>query len=650
MAFETNMYEQPVQSQIYNTYVPIPFEELLQAGLAKQAKYDYQGALGDQLLSNADQQQGLSGVQDPWNPTKVLPLQDASKVNDRINYYNEQVEKLASEIPDKGNPMYVRKLQKIRNEYQKDMSPQGVFGIAKHNIDTYNELSKLIQDNPQSSDNPWLLNPLAKHYRQISGSDSMQPLQSGFTIGDEVNRQELTKKYLDGIGEDLVTAYAEANNGYVREGWRSEVSEDKILSAFLGNNYSSKKYKDKDGKIIEVQGYLETGDLNKLGGALAGSPIIKDIKEEAEKMVINGEIKPEEYNRYIYDEIVDLSEYAVNEFRSSDGRASLSGDSSYNAKRQYEAPGGTAPIERNIDTSSASDAYTDMRNLLNNQWNKLFDDKGKLVREFTEEQHISESGFEQFKTAAAMDIGGGQLTRDSFKMINFIAKIKTKHPELKDFSDQQALTKWSEYAIGLVNKANMNYSMTSQETAESVKNVFFSNLGSADVEVDGKKTTGDPGGKNNFYDVVDYTPDEFKTIISDKNLLPSYDFISGKFSIQIPNKKGDGVQTVRFDGDNREKVVLQEMEKINKVWNSSSSNGTFILDPMIGSKVRISGKRDISGKNKSTRKIEMYDPGYDQWITVSDESKNYGDINFLNQRIADDLQSYRYYQYNPYKK
>jgi len=59
-----NRFDKPAQAQFINTYVPIPFEAMLQAGLAKQGRYDQTAAAMDQSIANADQLMSISDSKD----------------------------------------------------------------------------------------------------------------------------------------------------------------------------------------------------------------------------------------------------------------------------------------------------------------------------------------------------------------------------------------------------------------------------------------------------------------------------------------------------------------------------------------------------------------------------------------------------------
>lgn len=49
-----NIYDEPAQAQFMNTYVPIPFQEMLAAGQAKQARYDKAGNAMDSAIASAE--------------------------------------------------------------------------------------------------------------------------------------------------------------------------------------------------------------------------------------------------------------------------------------------------------------------------------------------------------------------------------------------------------------------------------------------------------------------------------------------------------------------------------------------------------------------------------------------------------------------
>ena len=57
-----NIYDQPFQAQYMNTYVPMPYQEILQAGAMKQERHD----LSEELREDLDDQL--------MNPCSILDL------------------------------------------------------------------------------------------------------------------------------------------------------------------------------------------------------------------------------------------------------------------------------------------------------------------------------------------------------------------------------------------------------------------------------------------------------------------------------------------------------------------------------------------------------------------------------------------------
>jgi hypothetical protein len=54
-----NRYDQPAQAQFMNTYVPIPFEQMMAAGQAKQGRYDKASSAVDSAIAATDEIQAI---------------------------------------------------------------------------------------------------------------------------------------------------------------------------------------------------------------------------------------------------------------------------------------------------------------------------------------------------------------------------------------------------------------------------------------------------------------------------------------------------------------------------------------------------------------------------------------------------------------
>jgi hypothetical protein len=77
-----NRFEQPIESQFINTYVPIPFEEMMKAGQMKQSKYDQTAAAID---SNIQRAESIDAI--PNSPDDAYKKQVVQKMYDIRDQY-----------------------------------------------------------------------------------------------------------------------------------------------------------------------------------------------------------------------------------------------------------------------------------------------------------------------------------------------------------------------------------------------------------------------------------------------------------------------------------------------------------------------------------------------------------------------------------
>lgn len=101
-----NRFDQPAQSQFINTYVPIPFDQMMQAGAMKQQRYDQTAAATDQALAQAEQltaipnsidEQYMATVRDTMRDIRdkyaTMDLSDSMVVREMNNEMNQRINK-----------------------------------------------------------------------------------------------------------------------------------------------------------------------------------------------------------------------------------------------------------------------------------------------------------------------------------------------------------------------------------------------------------------------------------------------------------------------------------------------------------------------------------------------------------------------------
>ena len=142
-------YTSPAQMQLIDTYVPIPFQELAQAGAQKQNYYD-QGVAQEMATQDIlAQQSGLEQISLPGTG-QVTQLGDREIVKQRTQAYEDRITELSKSYRDKSSPEYRNELKRVVSELRKDIGPEGVFGVAAKNREVEAKLQQMYADNPDA--------------------------------------------------------------------------------------------------------------------------------------------------------------------------------------------------------------------------------------------------------------------------------------------------------------------------------------------------------------------------------------------------------------------------------------------------------------------------------------------------------------------
>lgn len=119
-----NIYDQPAQAQFINTYAPIPFQEIVQAGQARQQRYDINKAAFDTMAEQAESLKGIPSSEDEtYISGTVLPtIRELSDVYAGRDYGDpEVIRDIHNKLKSKINK---RLVSDIQTSYQNWMSNQ----------------------------------------------------------------------------------------------------------------------------------------------------------------------------------------------------------------------------------------------------------------------------------------------------------------------------------------------------------------------------------------------------------------------------------------------------------------------------------------------------------------------------------------------
>lgn len=115
-----SQYDQPAQSNLINTYVPVPFQEILQAGIARQGRYD-------------DTLQALQANQEYLDQLQAI---EGTIQEDYLNQSRQKIQDIASQYANKDlSNAYIRR--QLRDDVRRNINPATISNIiqSKKNYD-----------------------------------------------------------------------------------------------------------------------------------------------------------------------------------------------------------------------------------------------------------------------------------------------------------------------------------------------------------------------------------------------------------------------------------------------------------------------------------------------------------------------------------
>ena len=231
-----NPYMTPAEQPMLDTYVPIPFQELMQAGAMTQTRYEDSLARDEAFNLDVDKLQGYSKIEVPGAPGTYVPMPDAKKVSDFKVKMNQALDDLATSIPDKASPEYRAKQKALYSDFKRAISPSGEIGIALSNIGKVDAFNKLKRDNPQLADDPSLYYPFMQkilQYNKDTSEGKVVPLDLEGAVGEYVDVNKELSDLINNIGtigsEELKLQGIDNIQGLYRALTESGVGSERIM-------------------------------------------------------------------------------------------------------------------------------------------------------------------------------------------------------------------------------------------------------------------------------------------------------------------------------------------------------------------------------------------------------------------------------------
>ena len=207
----TNKYDQAAQAQFMNTYVPIPFEEMMMAGQAKQGRYDKASMAMDSAIAAVDEIQAIPNSEDERRAKEysntLRQIRDEYGTKDISDPF--VLREMSNKINSSINKEDIKHIQQSALGYQ--AYNKGLAANAERNIATPNEL---IQDftNYDSSSSSGVFTGTANPYQ-----DPMQELKAFY---DPMQEREIggpIKEEIDGVATGYIYNRSGLTQGNVEE-------------------------------------------------------------------------------------------------------------------------------------------------------------------------------------------------------------------------------------------------------------------------------------------------------------------------------------------------------------------------------------------------------------------------------------------------
>jgi len=227
-------FDSPAEAPVMNTYVPIPFQELQQAALTRQQRFEEGLAAEEAVETELGTFSGLGSVYLP-HKGKSVAVGDRDRVLERVSQYNNQIDQLTSKYPDKSSPEFRTAIRSIIRNMRADKAPTGLFGRAEATTAAYRDIQKRLSENEDLATSPHLgqdiyagLEDFAnKSLKEQVDLDIPASIGKPMDVVGELSDQIKNMKTM--IGENAFT-----EDGYIKSEYLETLTPERIQQAAMG--------------------------------------------------------------------------------------------------------------------------------------------------------------------------------------------------------------------------------------------------------------------------------------------------------------------------------------------------------------------------------------------------------------------------------
>jgi len=232
-------YDRPAQQPIMDTFTPIPFQEMVQAGAMTQARQVENQTLESDLSNQVMQLDAIDKVNLPGLSGQSIKMGDLNAVKSLQDKWDQQLQEVTSSIPDASSPERTAKLRAVAMDMKRQLGPNGIAGIAAHNLSEINNFNKMLRDNPKLANSPQMV-PFIQRLKQHeldTRDGNIKKLDLSGAPGEDVDITErlagLLKNYGEKAGVPGIRS-VQGFDGLIQQMQVSGISKEEIANTVLG--------------------------------------------------------------------------------------------------------------------------------------------------------------------------------------------------------------------------------------------------------------------------------------------------------------------------------------------------------------------------------------------------------------------------------
>lgn len=133
-------YDSPAQAEFMQTYVPVPFEELMQAGAVQQQRWEDSEATSQEVQSIFGNIPSLSNV--TLSSGEVLEVGNAKHVQAKVDEFQTRLDEISSNFSNKASVEHRSALKALITDLRKEQGSSGLFGKSAADVATWQQIQQ----------------------------------------------------------------------------------------------------------------------------------------------------------------------------------------------------------------------------------------------------------------------------------------------------------------------------------------------------------------------------------------------------------------------------------------------------------------------------------------------------------------------------